>query len=207
MTLATSDILIKTTGLYKKFGIRNITMSDISNELGISKKTLYQYIKDKEALIEMVLSHEFNELKESLNIAIKGSNDPILQFIELKHSLVENLSDQSGVMGYELKKYYPEKYERYFHKYLSLLADAFNQNLSGGIHKGIYREDLDIDHVIKTHLVILLNMMNNDISELKDFLSEKYDVEGLRYHLRAIVNKSQLDKIDKYLETIKPVVS
>ena len=45
------NILRKVLTLYRKFGIRSVTMDDISHELGISKKTLYQYVRDKDELV------------------------------------------------------------------------------------------------------------------------------------------------------------
>jgi len=38
-------ILERTLELFSEFGIRNINMDDISRSLGISKKTLYLYVK------------------------------------------------------------------------------------------------------------------------------------------------------------------
>ena len=40
-------LLTRVFKLYNKFGIKSVTMDDVSRELGISKKTLYQYVKDK----------------------------------------------------------------------------------------------------------------------------------------------------------------
>jgi AcrR family transcriptional regulator len=44
------DILEKVSLLYRKYGIKSITMDDVAKELGISKKTLYQYVSDKKDL-------------------------------------------------------------------------------------------------------------------------------------------------------------
>ena len=45
------NILDKVLALYQKYGIKSITMDDVSRELGISKKTLYQYVTDKTDLV------------------------------------------------------------------------------------------------------------------------------------------------------------
>ena len=37
--------------LFMKFGIKSLTMEDISQKMGISKKTLYQFVKDKKDLV------------------------------------------------------------------------------------------------------------------------------------------------------------
>jgi len=44
-------ILLKVSELYTKYGIKSITMDDVARELGISKKTLYQFVSDKNELL------------------------------------------------------------------------------------------------------------------------------------------------------------
>ena len=61
-------ILVKVSGMYRKYGIKSVTMDDVAHELGISKKTLYQYVKDKSDLVEKVVEHvrvcNFGNMKE-----------------------------------------------------------------------------------------------------------------------------------------------
>ena len=126
MTLAQTDILKKASKLFNNYGTRSVTMSDIANELGISKKTLYQYITDKEALIDMVLESEYSHMEEALQVT-KQISHPIKQFIEIQNAIISNLLNQSGVIGFGLKKYYPDKYKYYFDKYVSLVKEIIDQ--------------------------------------------------------------------------------
>jgi AcrR family transcriptional regulator len=48
-------ILIKAEELFMQFGIRSVSMDDIANNLGMSKKTLYQYYADKDELVDAVI--------------------------------------------------------------------------------------------------------------------------------------------------------
>ena len=89
MTLARTDILQKASKLYKRYGIRTATMSDIAGELGISKKTLYQYISDKEALIDMVLEADYSQMKEGLEKVIHQTRQPIEQFIKIQNIILQ----------------------------------------------------------------------------------------------------------------------
>ena len=59
------NIAKKVNQLFTRYGIKSVTMDDISRELGISKKTLYQHVKDKTELVELIVDNEFEE-KESL---------------------------------------------------------------------------------------------------------------------------------------------
>jgi len=36
--------------LFMQYGLKSVSMDDIANKMGISKKTIYQYYADKEAL-------------------------------------------------------------------------------------------------------------------------------------------------------------
>ena len=51
------NILEKVSALYMKYGIKSITMDDVARELGISKKTLYQFVENKNELVEKVVDY------------------------------------------------------------------------------------------------------------------------------------------------------
>ena len=57
------NILLKVRELYMKYGIKSITMDDVAKELGISKKTLYQHITDKDDLVSKFIDNEI-ELRQ-----------------------------------------------------------------------------------------------------------------------------------------------
>ena len=42
----------KATDLFMRYGIRSITMDEIAGQLGISKKTIYQFFTDKDEMVE-----------------------------------------------------------------------------------------------------------------------------------------------------------
>ena len=54
------NILLKVRELYMKYGIKSITMDDVASEIGISKKTLYQFVTDKDELVGKFIDHEIS---------------------------------------------------------------------------------------------------------------------------------------------------
>ena len=54
-------ILLKARELVVRNGARYVTMDVLANELGISKKTIYQFFVDKDALISAVISSKVEE--------------------------------------------------------------------------------------------------------------------------------------------------
>jgi AcrR family transcriptional regulator len=57
-------ILEKATDLFMRYGIRSITMDEIATQLGVSKKTLYQFFADKDAMVEAVMNEETKRNEE-----------------------------------------------------------------------------------------------------------------------------------------------
>ena len=76
-------ILEKVSVLYRKYGIKSVTMDDVAHELGISKKTLYQYVNDKTELVEKVV--EFTRHCNFINMQKKRgiSGNAIEQLIQV----------------------------------------------------------------------------------------------------------------------------
>lgn len=75
--------------LYLKYGVKSVSMDDISEELGISKKTLYQFIESKEDLIKKVvrqhLVNEFSALEKIQNESENALDEmiQIAQFVSI----------------------------------------------------------------------------------------------------------------------------
>ena len=57
-------ILEEARGLFLQFGLKTVSMDDIARSVGVSKKTIYQHYKDKNAIIAKVVKTHFDRQKE-----------------------------------------------------------------------------------------------------------------------------------------------
>ena len=53
-------IVNKAQELMFQTGVKHVTMDDLATQLGISKKTIYQYYKDKDSLVTAVVEKELS---------------------------------------------------------------------------------------------------------------------------------------------------
>ena len=51
------NIITKASELFLTLGFKSVTMDDIANEMGISKKTIYKYFNNKEILVDNCVTH------------------------------------------------------------------------------------------------------------------------------------------------------
>ena len=65
------EIIHQVAELFRDFGIKSLTMDDISSSLGISKKTLYKYVSDKNDLVNKVIKASI-EQKESYLLSFQS---------------------------------------------------------------------------------------------------------------------------------------
>ena len=52
------QIIDQASKVFMRLGIRSVNMDDIAQHLRISKKTLYQYVKDKNELVLRIVQHD-----------------------------------------------------------------------------------------------------------------------------------------------------
>ena len=61
-----TDIIERAGQVFMKFGIKSVTMKDVANQLGISKKTLYNHFTDKHELILKIIKAKIEQLGKSV---------------------------------------------------------------------------------------------------------------------------------------------
>lgn len=93
-------------------GIR-FTMDSLANRMRVSKRTIYENIPSKEALVSEIIDCVFNDIKDKQTVI---ANNPELDIIEKLKGLVsvmpQNLPNIDYKKVYEIKKYYPDLYEK-----------------------------------------------------------------------------------------------
>lgn len=139
------QILVTALELFKKYGIKSVSIEDISHEMSMSKKTFYQYFQSKEELIEAVLNYMTEYSQHAAQDYMRGKST--LDCIKLLMDMHKKVSEvhKEPVMGYDLRKYYPQLYKKYMHNLHTGTKNIIEQHLHKGIEEGIYRSDLDVE--------------------------------------------------------------
>ena len=199
------EILLKVGRLFKDYGIKSITMDDISRELGISKKTLYQYIPEKRELVDRVIHHDFLNCKSQLETALTSNSDAIQQLIQINRISLEVLKDFSPAIEYDLKKYYLDLFEKAKNGYMELLKNAIKQNVELGKTNGIYRPELDSTIISKMHLAQIEQASKTQAFTRNEFLSAEFNREFILFHLRGLINTDGENLLKKYLNEFETI--
>lgn len=192
--------------LFKKYGIRSITMDEVARELGMSKKTLYQIVPDKSKLVEMVITEEFLKYQNKLNTIQAEQNNAIYLYIKLNELLYEFLLDFSPATTYDLEKYEPVFYHKIKNDYVSLFINAIRENLEHGKNEGLYRAELDVDIISKIPLARIEQISNSKIFSQEEFTSPQFVKEICFYHLHGVLNANGMELLKEYEQEIDNIL-
>lgn len=154
---------------FGKKGLR-FTMDDISGNLGISKKTLYNVYDTKEAMFLDVADYCFADIKRSEQAILNDPDmDTLTKIREIIGVLPERYQNKGLSNLYLLREKYPAIYERVA-VYLSSDWDATITLLNRGMEEGVIR---------KISIPILKSMVE---STLQEFMGDRVLVEnGISY--------------------------
>ncbi|MFK7810238.1 MAG: TetR/AcrR family transcriptional regulator [Saprospiraceae bacterium] len=196
-------ILTAIEGLFMRYGIKSVTMDDISRKLGMSKKTIYQYVDNKADLIHKVMNqHIETELKEMEKIR-EESKDAIDEMLGISKHVTQMLRQMSPTTIYDLHKHYRETWlmMEAFHK--EHIYNFMKMNLEKGVKEGLYRKGFNPDIIAKFYVVQTLCVVDEDQFSLQDYNKEKLFVAFSDYHLRGVASAKGLKKLEQYLSKSK----
>ena len=184
---------------FMRYGFKSISMDDLAERCGVSKKTLYENFSSKELLINATLELHFEDHVKQLEFVRHNSAnavDELLGQFDIVSSDLQSL--KAGVL-YELEKYYHNSWKIFEEFRTTKVMRYCLQNLERGKREGLYRENLNNRLILYLYLNNIDAVMHEDggvLNEVPIYLRFK---ETLSYHLHGILNAEGWD----YLRTKK----
>jgi len=191
-------IINKAKEMFLRLGFKSITMDDIACEMCISKKTIYKYFSNKDILIEESVQMVHKEIHETIDKIVAQNFNAIEENFEIKRMFREMFKSAESSPIYQLKKHYPEIYEKVLSMQVSVCEECFRDNIIKGINEGLYRKDLDVENYVKFYYTLIFSINENTMLE-KD--AQELEVKALEYHIRAMASLAGIVELEKQLET------
>jgi len=203
MNTKNEDIIRKVAQLYKKYGIKSITMDDVAHELGISKKTLYEYFSDKQHLVNAVVEQEviYNDLR--LQEQKNNSENALQEMFKIFRFHLQMLKEYNPSLEFDLKKYYPESYFRLKRIKRAKILETTLNNLIKGKQEGFYRKELNEEIITKLNVLRIESLYESDLFSQEELYSHEFSKEMFLYHLHGILTPKGMEYLNNNLEQLK----
>jgi len=196
------DILSSAEQMFFKYGIKSISMDDLSKEMRISKKTLYTFVSNKEELVFLVIKNHLSQEKKKVEETIKNASNSIEEFIMILMFNYERIHEMNPSTLFDIQKYYPQSWDQFSEHKEKYIQSYILQNLKKGIDEGFYRIELNPEIIALIYV--------NTIDVIIRLCSEKIDKnniavmlkEYVNYHLHGIVSLKGKEHLNNYLNKI-----
>lgn len=192
-------IVEKAIELFSRYGIRSVSMDDISGELGFSKKTLYQFFRDKQELVSVAMQVSLSEITNHFCEFENDTRNAIEQFLCHRKLLLEKLARYNHSLAYDLKKYFPVIYNELKDYRKEQLYKAHLINLKQGMEEGLYRPDLNPDMIAKmmtVHHIYTFDAINGFFTGEEVFNNDFLE-QFITYHFNGICTIKGMEVLSK----------
>src|SRR5262252_2378313 len=142
-------------------GFRRVTMDDLAEELGISKKTLYAHFPGKFDLLEAVLSDKLRGVEATLKQVTHAHPDDFPATLrELLTGTQRELDEIKPPFVRDMRQKAPQVFQVIERRRASLFERYFGKLLVAGQRAGMVRKDVPVNLIIEILLAIVQAIMN-----------------------------------------------
>lgn len=150
----------KAKELFMQFGLKSVSMDDIANGLGISKKTIYLFYADKDALVDDVIASLINHNQHCCEADQKISDNAVHEIFLAMDFIMEIFRSMNPSLLFDMQKYYPAAFQKFLNHKNDYLYGVIKSNVERGISEELYRPDLKADVMARFRVESMLLPFN-----------------------------------------------
>lgn len=184
--------------LFFRYGIKSITMDDISRHLAVSKKTIYQYFKDKDYLVDRLTQQTLKVNECEFDRIQNQQNDPIAEIMEMMKHVKMMFSRMNPNLFYDMMRYHPSSWQRFKVFKEQKMLSMVEANLQRGMQMGLYREDLNYKVIARLRMEQITLAMNPDAFPPDKFSHVDVQMQILTHFLYGVCTLKGHKLINKY---------
>ncbi len=192
-------IINRAKEMFLKLGFKSITMDDIACDMCISKKTIYKYFSNKELLIEESTQLVHKEVRETIDTIVAKNFNAIEENFQIRRMFKEMFKYSETSPVYQLKRHYPEVYQKVVGYQIEICEGCFRDNILKGISEGLYRENIDVENYVKFYYTLIFSISENTALEKE---ANNLEHKALEYHTRAMATLAGIIELEKQLQII-----
>lgn len=189
-------IIAKASDLFLKLGFKSVTMDDIAGEMCISKKTIYKYFCNKEILVEETTEIVHKAIHQSIDTIVAKNYNAIEENFEIRKMFKEMFKTGEASPAYQLRKHYPEIYDKVISREINECNAVFKQNIERGIDQGLYRTNIPVDTYVDFYYTLIFSIHENTSTQKE---SKELELQALEYHTRAMATPEGIIELEKQL--------
>ena len=148
--------------LFTRFGVRNVTMDDIAERLRISKRTIYERYRDKDALLLQCITEQLNAHRREREEILAQASNVVEGIVGVIHHAAEVMQQSNPSLLREIERYHPQVMEviRRFREEQEYGRSV--ELIQQGVREGLFVAGID-PHLVTRLLFVQIDALSNDL--------------------------------------------
>ncbi len=187
-------------------GIKSVRMDDIAQQLGVSKRTLYELFGDKEGLLYLTMEC-FAEKNRQRWIELSSGGSNVLEALFMVLGDVMDRAERNARMRYNLQKFYPAVYEKLVRENAEIHRRSLREMLERGISDGLFISTINVELAISVlyYTSSALVLREHTARILPEEMDERDAMlQIVCTFFRGIASAKGLQMIDEYMAHYTP---
>jgi AcrR family transcriptional regulator len=173
-------------------------MDEIATQLGMSKKTIYQYYTDKDQLVDAVAVEEIQFSQDCCMRDTAASENAIEEIFKVMEFVEVMFRNMNPTMLHDLEKYHPGGYRKFLEHKNKFLYEMVKTNIERGIKEELYRPEIDVEIMAHFRLESMMLAFNPELFPTSKFNFVKLQQEILEHFLYGLATLKGYKLILKY---------
>jgi len=178
-------------------------MDNIASHLGMSKKTIYQFFKDKNELVIALTKKKMNEDEEQMKAIISGSGNVIEGLINMMKCSEEIFSRINPIIIHDMQKYHPEAWKQFQNFKSGVIVQTLEELLSKGIKQGYIRPDIDPKILARMRVSQVELGFNTSVFPVSEFNTWKVQQQLLEHFNYGICTLKGYKLLNQYKNIVE----
>jgi TetR/AcrR family transcriptional regulator, cholesterol catabolism regulator len=184
--------------LFLQAGIKSVTMDDIAKHLGMSKKTIYQFFKDKNELVTALIKKRLQDDECDMTEMMNQSDNVIMKMINMMKCSEEIFSRANPIVIHDLQKYHPEAWKEFQNFKSEVIIRTMEELLTEGIKQGYIRPEIDAKVMARLRVAQVEMGFNTAVFPLNEFNVWKVQQQFLEHFNYGICTLKGYKLLDEY---------
>lgn len=190
--------------LFLRYGFKRVTMDDIAREMAISKKTIYQYFKDKNEIVCSATERHLRKENEAIEALEAESENVIDYLVRLSKQLRRHMSTVNPGAMEDLKKYFPAGWKIFVHYKKEIFLKSMIKILRKGMEEGYFREDMNPEVLGLMRVEQIQLAFDQSLFPRNRFDFADVQIELLRHFIAGIITEKGRELLKNYSKSTNP---
>ena len=188
----------KADELYRRYGVKSVTMDEIASQLSVSKKTIYQCFSDKNELVDEVFVDMLEFNKTCCLQSRKQAQNAVHEVYIGMESLQDMLENMNPSILFDIERGHPRTFKKFIEYKYNFLFELIKKNIERGKQEELYREDINADLISKIRLETIMLAFNEELFPKNKYPLVLVQQQLIEYFLFGIATLKGYKLIIKY---------